>query len=233
MLSPPVNNRNRRCSVTFHKGYKLFAGVRMDGKKAVLQGPGSDVQLGIPEGIHGFISGHAHTDPNPFLKAIPKTECLVSPTVEYNCTFNSNSHKRLFEIKVPHCVRNRKQFQHFRVWHGDIHKRLPFTKHTNYRVHDQHLTIYTSHFSQFICTVCSQSCHGNAKAFIFGRITPLRYHPIKSALRIYMCSPLYDITDFKRVSKLTFYFSRASNNFFCEFILGIVLQSNIEPGQYQ
>ena len=222
MSSALMNNRNGRCSVTFHKGYKLFAGVRMDGNKAVLRGPGSDVQLHIPEGFHGFISGHAHTDPIPFLKAIPKTECLVSPIVEYDCTFTSKCRKRLFEIKVPHCVRNRKQFQHIRVWHGDIRKKSPFTKHTNYRVHDQHLTIYTSHFSQFICTVCSQSCHGNAKAFIFGRITPLRYHPIKSALRIYMCSPLYDITDFKRVSKPTFYSLTAGNQLFCESVFGWV-----------
>ena len=93
MLSALINNRNGRCSVTFHKGYKLFAGVRLDGNKAVLQGPGSDVQLHIPEGLHGFISGHAHTDPNPFLKAIHKTECLVSPIAEYNSTFTSNYRK--------------------------------------------------------------------------------------------------------------------------------------------
>ena len=200
MPSALITNRNGRYSVTFHKGYKLFAGVRVNGEKSVLQGPGSDVQLHTPEGLHGFISGHAHTDPTPFLKVIPKSECLVSPIAEYYSSFSSNCQKSLFEIKVPHCVRKRKQFQNIRVWHGDIRKKLPFTKHTNFKKYDQHLVIYTSHFSQFICTVCSDSCHGNAKAFIFGRITPLRYLPIYSSLRIYMCSPLYDITDFKKVS---------------------------------
>ena len=165
----------------------------------MLQGPGSDVQLHIPEGLHGFISGHAHIDLTPFLDHIPESECLVSPIIEYNSTFTS-SQKGLFEIKVPHCVRNRNQFQHIQVRHGDVYKKLPFFRHRKCEIHDRYLTIYTSHFSQFICTVCSQSCHGNAKAFIFGRITPLRYPPIKSALRIYMCSPLYDILDFKRVS---------------------------------
>ena len=190
----------------------------MNGKEAVLQGPGSDVQLHIPEGLYGFISGHAHTDPTPFFKVIPKAECLVSPIVEYNCSFARNCSKQLFEIKVPHCVRNRKQIQHIRVWRGDIHKKLPFTKHTQYRVHDKHLTINTSRFSQFICTVCSESCHGNAKAFIFGRISPLRYLPIYSALRIYMCSPLYDIADFKRVSKPSFYSSVANILILCAFV---------------
>ena len=213
-----ASDRNRRCSVTFHKGYKLFSGIQMNGKKSVLQGPGSDIQLHIPEGLLGFISGHAHTDPTPFLKVIPKSECLVSPIVEYNCCFTCNCGIEPFEIKIPHCVRNRKQLQHIRVWRGDIHKKLPFTKHTNYRVHDQHLTIYTSRFSQFICTVCSESCHGNAKAFIFGRITPLRYLPIYSALRIYMCSPLYDITDFKRVGKTLLYSLAATNHILCVFV---------------
>ena len=194
-------DRKERCSVTFHKGYKLFSCVQVDGKKAVLQGPYSAVELHIPEGLHGFISGHAHTDPTPFLNVIPESECLVSPIVEYKCSFTKNSPEGLFEIKVPHCVRNRKQFQHIRVRHGDIYSNLPFSAIASFSVDEDFITIITSRFSQYICTAdgCRESCTGNAKAFIFGRITPLRYPPIKSALRIYMCSPLYNIIDFKRV----------------------------------
>ena len=99
-------------SVTFHKGYKMFCGIKLNGKSAVLQGPRSDVQLHIPEGLHGFISGHAHTDPTPFLNVIPESECLVSPIMEYNCSFTSISDcfKGLFEIKIPHCLRNSDEF---------------------------------------------------------------------------------------------------------------------------
>ena len=167
----------------------------------MLQGPGSDVQLHIPEGLHGFISGHAHTDPTPFFDHIPQSECLVSPIAEYNCSLISNCPEGLFEIKVPHCVRNRRHFQHIRVWHGDIHKNTSFSEQSYFTVDEKYITIKTLNFSQFICTVpeCQESCYGNAKAFIFGRITPLRCPPIKSALRIFMCSPLYDILDFKQV----------------------------------
>ena len=199
----PIQNKDRkgRYSVTFHKGYKLFSGVRVHGEKAVLQGPGSDVKLHIPQGLHGFIFGHAHTDPTPFLHHFPETECLVSPIAEYNCSFISYCPKGLFEIKVPHCVRNWKQFQHIRVWHGDIHNNVPFFKKSAFLVDEKYVTIKTSSFSQFICTVagCQVRCDGNPKAFIFGSITPLRCPPIKSALRIYMCGPLYDITDFEQV----------------------------------
>ena len=203
LFSKEIQQRNVGCSVTFHKGYKLFAGVRVNGEKAVLQGPGSDVKLDIPEGLHGFISGHAHTDLIPFLDHIPQSECLVSSIAEYNCAFTRRIYnEEFFKIKVPHCVENLNQIHHIQVWHGDIYKRLPFSKYRKYAVYDKYINIYTSHFSQFFCTVagCEERCHGNPKAFIFGRITPLRFPPIKSALRIYMCSPLYDITDFKRVS---------------------------------
>ena len=173
----------------------------------MLQGPVSDVQLHIPEGIHGFISGHAHTDPALFLDHIPETECLVSPIIEYNCSFTSSCPKGLFEIKVPHCVKNRKHFQNIRVRHGDIYSGVPFYETNTFMVHDQYIIIQTSSFSQFICTVdgCEERCTGVPKAFIFGHITPLKYPPIKSAVRIYMCSPLYDIKDFKKVFYLNIY----------------------------
>ena len=167
----------------------------------MLQGPGSDVQLHIPEGLHGFISGHAHTDPTPFLNHVPESECLVSPIAEYNCTLTDNSQSGLFKIKVPHCVGNQKLFQYIRVRQGDIYQKTPFYEKCTFTVDEENITIQTSRFSQFICTVagCQESCCGNPKAFIFGRITPLGYLPIYSALRIYMCSPLYDILDFEQV----------------------------------
>ena len=192
----------------FHKGYRLYFGVQVNGEKAVLQGPGSDVQLHIPEGLHGFISGHAHTDPTPFLDHIPESDCLVSPIAEYNCSFTSSCPKRLFETIVPHCVRNQEFFQQIRVWHGDIHNKTPFLDKSTFVVDEKYIKIQTYGFSQFFCTIpgCQESYYGNPKAFIFGRITPLKYPPIKSALRIYMCSPLYDILDFEQVDLFLFFY---------------------------
>ena len=200
VLKPTSSVKTKYYSATFHKGYKLFSGIRVHGERTALQGPESDVQLHIPEGFYGFISGHTHTDLTPFLGYIPESECLVSPIAEYNC-FPSGTYSGLFEIKIPHCVQDRKQFQHIRVRHGDVHKNTPFYEKCTFTVDEEYITVQTSKFSQFICTVagCQETRCGNPKAFIFGRITPLRYPPIKSALRIYMCSPLYNIRDFKEV----------------------------------
>ena len=187
--------------VVVKKGKKKFTGIHLTGEKGVLQERQSAVQLNIPEGQKGFVSGHVHTDLNPFLDTIPDSECPVSPIVEYH--FNSAQKEQgenLFEVNIPHVIKNEEDRKKIIVWHGDVHKKIPFTKHDNYTVYEKHITVYTSHFCQYICTACPESCQGNAKAFIFGRITPLNHPPIKSNIRIYICSPLYEIQDFKKVS---------------------------------
>ena len=188
-------------SATFHKGYKLFSGVHVYGERALLQGPHSDVQLVIPEGCHGFISGHSHTDFRSFLHLIPVSDCLVSPIVEYNCTFALLRNSRPFLILIPHCVRDRKLFQDIRVWHGDIYSKTPFRETLSFSVNKKYVTIRTTCFSQFFCTIagCRENCYGNPKAFIFGQIKPCII-PYKAELRVFMCSPLYDIYDFTSVS---------------------------------
>ena len=204
-IVPPKqnNDRNGHYSVTFHKGYKLFAGVRVNGEKAVLQGPGSGVQLHIPEGRYGFIFSHTHTDPALFQDNLLEFERLLPPIVEYSSSLTSKCSNGSFKIKVPHYARNRDMFQQIRVWHRDIYDDVPFTLSSVGEAYldEQFITIQTANINQLICTIggCQERCHGIPKAFIFGRITPLRYPPITSALRIYMCNPLYDITDFEQV----------------------------------
>ena len=125
----------------------------MHGQGAVLQGPGSDVQLLIPEGLNGFIFGHAHTDPTPFLEHIPESECLVSPIAEYKfCSFTGsfNCSKGFFEIIIPHYVKDRRRI---RIRHGDIYEGTPFSQYCFYTINEHLITISTSKFSQFICTV--------------------------------------------------------------------------------
>ena len=82
-------------------GKKEFIGICLTGEKGVLQEPQSAVQLNIPEGQKGFISGHVHTDLAPFGDAIPDSECPVSPIVEYH--FNSGQKEQgenLSEINI-------------------------------------------------------------------------------------------------------------------------------------
>lgn len=212
-MLPPGNKGV--CAATIQRNHKVYAATRLQGRGAVLQSPNSAVKMYAPHGIHALFQSHVHTDPTPFLHALPDDECLVSPLVEYECLYSTESPDRhWFELKVPHCAKNSRSI---RVRHGDIHRNIPFTQVPNsmdinfpldpstdcyFEAEKKFITIYTTHFSQFICSSCERSCQTEALLFLFGSMTPLKYCPVKSAIRLYVCSPLYDTFDYQMVSML-------------------------------
>ena len=197
-------------SATFHKGHKFFTAVRVHGRGGILQGAHSDVGLHIPERLHGIVSGSVHTDPRPFLSVIPNNECLVAPIVEYHhhttdrCSHNK---QKMFMIKIRHYIEDPSDLSAIIVRHGDIHTNKDFTKAPTdtcfFEVNEQCITIYTTSFSEFICTRpgCAQRCVGQARAFVFGKILPYVSMPPVASFRLYICSPLHDIKDYEKVCK--------------------------------
>ena len=191
-------------AVSFEKGSRSFAGVRIYGHSVILQDLGSAVKLHIPEGLEGFVFGCIHTDVKPFLHAISEDECVVAPIPEYVCILkNGNRYNRKFRIQIPHCIDGNDKLTSVIVRHGDIHTEKSFvrapTKTCSFEIDEKYITISTSSFSQFICTSCDWKCFGQGKAFIFGNI--LRYPAITPAasIRLYVTSPLYNIEDYEKV----------------------------------
>ena len=130
---------------------------------------------------------------------IPEDECLVAPIAEYHCVYkNEGQDEDPFKIMIPHCIRNRDALSSVRVRHGDIYKNKPFQE-ISFRVHESYITIFTNEFSQFICTSCERICYGQGKAFVFGNL--IKYPSLQplSSVRLYLCSPLYNIKDFRKV----------------------------------
>ena len=162
------------------------------------------MRLHIPPDVEAFIYGHAHTGIQHFLSHVPEDECLVAPITEFHCLCkdkNQVKNEDPFKIVVPHCVIGRNALSSIRVRHGEIYKNKPFKiMHLLHdRVDNSYITIYTSSFSQFICTSCQRVCHGQGKAFVFGNL--IKYPSLQplSSVRLYMCSPLYNIKDFRKV----------------------------------
>ena len=194
-------------SVEFQKGWRTYFGVRVHGSGGILQNKASDVLLYISKGLHAFVYGFIHTDPWPFLQEIPHDHCLVAPIVEYHyeATNDVTSKHLFFKIKVPHCITEKQDLKSIQAsTTGDIHNGVPFTQlpteSSYFQVDRKYITIYTRHFSQFICTSCNKICGGRGKVFMFGRVMPLQRIPSKAALRLYICSPLLGITDYRKVS---------------------------------
>ena len=168
--------------------------------------PASEVELHIPKELDAFFVGHVHTNPKDFLHIIPGGECLVSPIVEFQCIPETSPLKSTwFRIDVPHCLQPQ-DIKKLKVRHGDIRKNIPFAEVPSndcyFRVYEKYVTIFTRHFSQFVCTSCEKICHGEGKALIFGSNSPAGYLPKTASLRLYVCSPLFRIADYKMVSSL-------------------------------
>ena len=203
----PVDLQNSRRSYTtsFHKGYNTFYGTRVYGNGTVLKAPDSGVRLSVPRDLEAFVFGYAHTGIQHFLSHIPEDECLVAPIAEYHCVYkyeNQDQSKNSFKIVIPHCFQGGNTLSSIRVRHGDIYKSKPFQEIRSFRVSDSYITIYTSSFSQFICTSCERICYGQGKAFVFGNLMKYPTLQALSSVRLYMCSPLYNIKDYRKVRTL-------------------------------
>ena len=104
----------------------------------------------------------------------------MAPIADYNCVYkdeNKDKSNIPFKIMIPHCVRDRDALSSIRVRHGDIKKIKPFQEITWFQVDESYIKIYTSSFSQFICTSCQRICYGNGKAFVFGSL--IKYPSLK------------------------------------------------------
>ena len=148
--------------------------------------------------------GHIHTDVKPFFHAIPDEECVIAPVVECHVTIKRlNVAPSMFRIKIPHCLTKTKELETVVVRHGNINTKRKFKKlplpTSFFEVDEKFITIFTSSFSQFICTSCNKTCHGQGKAFVFGNILQYPDKRPTASVRLYVCSPLYQLEDYEKV----------------------------------
>ncbi len=203
-------------SMVVQKNQKMYYGASSLHDQLTLTPPNSGVSLLVPE-VTATILCHIHTSPSAFLHIIPDSECLIGPIPEFHSTIhraNKLPPNTWYTIKIPHCIRKKDKLKYIRVRHGDIHKSSQFSLvpfHTTdpktidanidsyYCTDTQYVTIHTRHFSQFICTTCEKICDGKAKAFLFGSHLPVEVPFMITNVRVYVCSPLYEIEDYRKV----------------------------------
>ena len=145
-------------------------------------------KLGQLEVWHGNIKKNSHS--------ISRGN-IVSAGLEYTAVGDSGINER-GDLKY---VRTGPYWSNTSISHFT---QLP-TSNSYFQVNDKYITIHTRHFSQFICTSCNKICKGRGNAFIFGRVTPRKTISSTASLRMYVCSPLHSIIDYKKVSILMYY----------------------------
>ena len=196
-------------NITLTRGYRDYIATAAYGEGDILQGDESDVRLTIPKGIHCAVIGHVHTHTQDILKLIPAGECLIAPVPEYSCIVKRKGNWiDMFQIRVRHCAANR--WNDIIVRCGDFHNGVPFTRMpkkttfspgqgNHYTLDREFIYIYTSHFCQFLCTICGEECQGEIQALLFGALFMADEDTLAHVSTLYLCGPLYSIKDFRKV----------------------------------
>ncbi len=178
----------------------------------------SGITITPPVGTEGSLFFKVHTDPSPFLNHIPQDECLIAPILDcFVTTKRALIAKAWFILQIPHCLSN-KDFdaESVVVRKGNVDfSNVPFQKlvlcqrendgflhnyESFYLLDVNNILIYVKSFSQFVCTSCKLVCHGQGQAFVFGKIAKNTDVGTVTSLRLYTCSPLYIIKDYKEVN---------------------------------
>ncbi len=162
----------------------------------------SGVTIETPAEAHGALSCLVHTNPSLFLDFIEEDECHIAPIVDCQLSENTIIHSTdTFLIKVPCC--QDVDPSSVRVRQGNIYAdhlkpfvALPFS---SFFVKDHNIVIKTRGFSQFICTSCNLVCRGQGQAFVFGKMLEHTEVGPAVSVRLYTCSPLYTIEEYKEV----------------------------------
>ena len=183
-------------------------------RKTTVQAKDSEVEVTIPDGIKAILLQKVHTEFSQFRDIIPEDECIIGPVVELHVKTQHEvySTRKKYIIKIPHYLETEEQLSSIKVRYGDVTENIDFTelrrKVTSrdvmpyYEVDSTHIIINTDNFSQFICTDCGkkESCH-NIMVFPFGSLSQQEEDETTlTKVKVYLCSPLYKIVDFKTVS---------------------------------
>ena len=191
--------------------------VALISRKAItLQDRDSQVSVDVPEGIEGSIWQKVHTNISVFQQVIAdEKECMAGPVVElYSKTRNGEtlSNKHQYRIKIPHCLKTEEQLSLVKVRCGNIHGNIPFEEISRgcdanetgpyFEVNKSHIIIFTTHFSQFVCSTCSKTCDC-IMAFPFGSLILTEDNNMTTAsVKVILCPSLYNIEDFWKVSRI-------------------------------
>ena len=172
--------------------------------------PSPSVCLQIPDvGQTRYFSIGIHLDRTQFAEVIPNNECLVAAIPEFHSfperTLPDN---KFYQIKLEHCLKSAEERKLLIVRQGSVRTRDKFeeihyfpqaTRDTAfYEVDERYITIYTHHFTEFICTVCNKVCEQKARLLIFGSLNRVN-DSTKVTVRPFMCSSLYSIDIFRQV----------------------------------
>ena len=199
----------------YKDGRKYIATVT-HGEVKMLQGAESDVSPTIPAGSHAVYMRHVDLDHSRYQEVLNLDECIVGPFVDaiyHHSNEQADDNERVYMIRIPHTVKDRSQWADIRIRRSDVQKKESFeklqqsddmtTEDDFSMVDDDFNTIYTKTFSQITCTAWNYTCNALIRAFLSVKLEKLEEFNISTVkVQTFICSDLYRIKDFRRVSNV-------------------------------
>ena len=203
-VTPVFPEDNARCPITVHKRWRTYNATVTHGEARTVQGDGSNVSLTIPEGSDGVYTTRVHTDLSDYQDLIPLNECFVSPVVQVE-----GLKGRTHTILIPHCLQDKSLWQSIQVRRCDtkmnrVIEELKQGQSQNgyFMVYEKYIIVYTSCSGLFVCTSGEHSCHSSVNVVCLARLQNSEETAKTTVkLKTFVCSSLYRILDFRKVSK--------------------------------
>ena len=196
----------------FYKNYKQYYTTVTNGKALTMRSPDSEVTLEVAEGIKAVIMQHIHIDFETVCTSIPSHECLVSPVVRFIIQNGKNqgTEEFAFKAKIPHCLPKGYDFSLLKIRCGNVGKKGSLKevqrekpKSTNtpfYTTDEKHITLYTNHFCDVVCTSTKKICDSSLVILPFGYLYPVRdENQTIAKVKVFLCNYLYHKPDVRMV----------------------------------
>ena len=181
--------------------------------------PNSDVQLTVPEGAvpsdqHFSVEREVITDLARFQKYLNEDERFVAPIAKFVC---ENKFTKHVKVDIPHCLQN---WDNVHIQWGDTMKGIPFIDITEqpkdnnirvdayYTIGPKYISIYTKHFTQFLCSEHRSLHPMQLEAVLLGKQSISEEQEIH--MKLFFIDNLHQIIDMREVGELI-----GNSNFIC------------------
>ena len=184
-----------------------------------MQKPKSEVIIEVPEVENAYLLQRNQVGFSGVKKYIPEKESIIGPVVEVllkdvNADTDLTAETE-FKIRIPHCINSEEDKGTVIVRWGKGNEDTALqklSKGTDYNVEERHITISTKQLGLFIISVPNtiQSL-GHMMVFPFGSLRKID-HTTFVNVRVFLCSHLMAIEDFRKLSNRNNYCHKMHKN---------------------
>ena len=205
-------------ATTIQKGYKDYSVAVVDGRKTLVRSiDESGMCIEVAAGVRSVIMKQVHTDFDSIRKSTPREECLISPVVYLHahevCEQKESAEYR-YKAIIPHYLPIGHNLSSVKVRCGNVKRgslreirRVKSKDRTvpYYEVNTNHVTLYSNHFCDVLCTSTDKVCTTKVVALPFGWIGQQKVCSrviTRMKMKTYLCSYLYSDKGLQTVSFL-------------------------------